>query len=141
MRSSSGQDGIGTAMIILVVVFLIFGGVGGCCFFAPQYGVYQQEMEGKAELAKADYSKQVAVQTAKAKQDSAQYEAQAEITRAGGVAKANEIIGKSLQNNEGYLRYLWIDKMGEKEKDVIYVPTEAGLPILEAGKRHEKGDQ
>ncbi len=123
---------------IMSVVVVCCVGVGGCCLIAPQYGVYQQEMEGKAELAKADFSKQVAVQTAKAKNESAQYEAQAEITRAGGVAKANEIIGKSLQNNEGYLRYLWIDKMGEHDKDVIYVPTEAALPILEAGKRKER---
>lgn len=36
--------------------------------------------------------------------------------------------------NEGYLRYLWIDKLGAGNQ-VIYVPTEAGLPILEAGKR------
>ena len=36
----------------------------------------------------------------------------------------------------GELKYLYID--GLKDKDnvtTIYVPTEAGLPILEAGKR------
>jgi hypothetical protein len=57
------------------------------------------------------------------------------VLKAEGVAKANKIIGDSLKGNESYLRYLWIEKMTETGKEVIYVPTEAGLPILEAGKR------
>ena len=62
-------------------------------------------------------------------------EAQGEVIRADGVAKANKIIGQSLKNNEDYLRYLWIHSMGDTKNQVIYVPTETGLPILEAGKR------
>ena len=50
-------------------------------------------------------------------------------------AKANKIIGESLHDNESYLRYLWINNMGENQKEVYYIPTEAGLPILETGKR------
>jgi hypothetical protein len=51
------------------------------------------------------------------------------------VAKANQIIGQSLKDNEAYLRYLWIDKVDSTKGQIIYVPTEAGLPILEAGRR------
>lgn len=120
-------------MAIVLIVVLVLCMAGGCCAFGPSYNVWNQEMEGKAELAKADYSKQIAVQTAKAKQDSAQYEAQAEVTRAKGVAQANEIIGSSLKNNEAYLRYLWIHTMEETKNQVIYVPTETNLPLLEAG--------
>jgi len=61
--------------------------------------------------------------------------ADAEIERARGVAGANKIIGESLKNNDAYLRYLWIQGLQDKDNNVIYVPTEAGLPILEAGKR------
>ena len=61
--------------------------------------------------------------------------ADAEIARAVGVAKANKIIGDSLKDNEQYLRYLWIDSLQQTQNQIIYVPTEAGLPILEAGKR------
>jgi hypothetical protein len=44
-------------------------------------------------------------------------------------------IGDSLKGNEAYLRYLWINNSdGNGDKQVIYVPTEAGLPILEAGR-------
>lgn len=107
----------------------------GCGVYPPYYA-WQQEWEGKAELAKADYSKQVAVQEAKAKEEAANYLANAEIARARGVAKANEIIGTSLKDNEAYLRWLYIEALKEKSgAEVIYVPTEAGLPILEAGKR------
>ena len=60
---------------------------------------------------------------------------EAEIIRAKGVAKANMIIGESLKNNGSYLRYLWIQTLNDNPQNVIYVPTEAGLPILEAGKR------
>lgn len=49
--------------------------------------------------------------------------------------KANEIIGDSLKDNEAYLRWLWIEELSTTQNQVIYVPTESGLPILEAGKR------
>jgi len=52
--------------------------------------------------------------------------------------KIDEIIQASLGGPEGYLRYLYIQSLREVESAggrVIYVPTEAGLPILEAGKR------
>lgn len=113
------------------VVLLCCTVVGGCLAI-PQWGVYSQRLEGEAELAKANYSKQVAVQEANAKAEAASKLAEAEVTRAKGVALANKIIGDSLQNNEAYLRYLWISEMKETHDQIIYVPTEANLPILEA---------
>jgi regulator of protease activity HflC (stomatin/prohibitin superfamily) len=78
------------------------------------------------------------VETAKAKRDAAEMEAEAEVTRANGVAKANKIIGDSLKENESYLRYLWIMSIDhESAKTIIYIPTEANLPILEAGRLGE----
>lgn len=120
--------------ILLVAMLLGLTVVGGC-FGCPQYLVYHQRMEGEAELAKAEYSKKVAVQDAIARQESASKLAEAEVIRAEGVAKANRIIGDSLRNNESYLRYMWIRSLEEGKNEVIYVPTEAGLPILEAGRR------
>jgi hypothetical protein len=119
-------------LIALLVVFVVAGGLYGC----PRYTVYQQRLTGEAELARATYNRQVAVQEAEAKKAAAKDLADAEVIRAEGVAKANQIIGDSLRNNEAYLRYLWItDVTNNKAPTVIYVPTEAGLPILEAGKR------
>lgn len=107
------------------------------CSMYPPYSIWEQEMYGKAELAKAQSTRQIAVAEAKAKEESAHLLAQAEVIRAKGVAEANTIIGDSLKNNEAYLRYLWIEGLKEDAKEgtrVVYIPTEAGLPILEAGK-------
>ena len=71
------------------------------------------------------------------KLEAAKLKAQSEIERAKGVAEANKIIGNSLKGNESYLRYLWIQNI-DNPNETIYVPTEAGLPILEAGKRRRK---
>ena len=102
----------------------------------PTYNVYVQKMQGAALLAHAQSSKEIAVAEAKAKMESATLLAQAEVARAEGVAKANKIIGESLKNNEAYLRYLWINDLGNNNgKTIVYVPTEANLPILEANRR------
>jgi len=108
--------------------------IGGCMYGMPVYDVYEQGLRGEAELAKANYSKQVAVQEAHAKMESAKLLADAEVIRAEGVAKANKIIGDSLNNNEAYLRYLYINNLEHTQNQIIYVPTEANLPILERRK-------
>lgn len=117
----------------LVVLGLV---VGLFMYILPTYGVWQQQLAGKAELARAMSNRMIAVQEAEAKKDAASKLAEAEVIRAGGVARANAIIGTSLKDNEAYLRWLWIENLTNKQSgQVIYVPTEAGLPILEAGAR------
>ena len=101
----------------------------------PQYRVWQQRLEGEAELAKATYSRQVLVQEAQAKKDAAALLGEAEVARAHGLAEANHIVGASLGGPENYLRYLWIQQIDKVSGQVIYVPTETGLPLTEAGKR------
>ena len=106
-----------------------------CMFVMPQYNVWQQEKEGQAAFAKAESTRKITVLEAQAHMDSAKLLADAEVIRAEGVAKANKIIGGSLEGNEAYLRYLWIQALENKQNEVIYVPTEANIPIMEAGKR------
>ena len=121
--------------VLSTLLILIVVGMVGC----PTYNVYVQKMQGAAMLAHAQSSKEIAVAEAKAKMESATLLAQAEVARAEGVAKANKIIGESLKNNEAYLRYLWINDLGQNTgKTVVYVPTEGNLPILEAT-RHASG--
>lgn len=50
------------------------------------------------------------------------------------MAEANRIIGDSLKNNEAYLRYLWIRNLEDGPNQIIYVPTEANLPLLESSR-------
>jgi len=117
------------------VIFFIGGAIviGGLLFIGgPQYNVWQQSLAGKAELQKAEYTRQVAVLEAQAKKDSAQQLAEAEIIRARGVAQANQIIGDSLKDNREYLQYLYITGLEEgsnKGNVTIYVPTEGGMPV------------
>ena len=112
----------------IALLTLIGLGMWGC----PQYNVWQKELAGQAELKQAKWNRQIAVQEAKAKKEAAVSLAGAEVARARGVAEANQIIGKSLRGNESYLRYLWIQGLQDGNSEVIYVPTEANLPILEA---------
>ena len=118
----------GTVAIIFLLISMVIYGY-------PQYKVWQQRLAGQAELARAEQNRKIAIQEAEAKKESARALAEAEVIRAEGVAKANSIIGESLRGNESYLRYLWIQTLNDNPQSVIYVPTEAGLPILEAGKR------
>ncbi len=119
-----------------IIIFICFGTLIIITSMAgyPRYNVWSEELRGKAELARAESSRKIAVLEAQAKKDSAKMLAEAEIERAKGVAEANKIIGNSLKGNEDYLRYLWIDSLHNKDHSIIYVPTEAGLPILEAGR-------
>lgn len=54
------------------------------------------------------------------------------IAKARGTAEANKIIAGSITPE--YLRYLWIDAIKGEHNQIIYVPTEAAIPILEAGR-------
>lgn len=111
---------------ILILGFLLWG--------YPQYRIYSQTLRGQAALREAEWDKKIAIEEAKAEKESATLEAEAEIERAKGVAEANKIIGDSLRGNSDYLRYLWINGLHNETAEVIYVPTEAGLPILEANR-------
>jgi hypothetical protein len=115
----------------LIALTIMMTSFSGCAMYPP-YRVWEQGQNGEAELAHAKYSKLVAVETAHAKMSSAEFEAKAEVIRAGGVAKANKIIGDSLKQNEDYLKYLWINQLENTQNEKIYIPTEANLPILEA---------
>lgn len=119
-------------MWVLAAIGLIFGTVGGGCWGYPQYRVYSQTLRGEAALREAESSRKIAVEEARAKLESAEMLAKAEVEQAKGVAEANAIIGDSLKDNESYLRYLWIKGLQDGNSEVIYVPTEANLPILEA---------
>lgn len=120
----------GSLLAVILLIFLYFG-IG---YFYNNYNVWRAGMQGKSELMQADWNRQIAVREAEAKREAATSLAKAEIERAKGVAQANKIIGDSLRGNEAYLRYLWIDSLQNSKNQVVYVPTESNLPILEANR-------
>lgn len=128
------SEGGAVGLIVLVIALIAVGCLAGC----PAYNVYTSEMKGKAAYAEAQQNRNITVLEAQADLDAAKLSNQAEIERAKGVAEANKIIGDSLAGKDEYLRYLWITGLKENQADIIYVPTEAGLPILEAGRAAPK---
>lgn len=102
--------GAATGIILAIVVFMAV---------MPSYRLWRASIE-----------KRIAVEEAIALRDSAVELARAEVERAKGTAEANLIVADSI--TEPYLRYLYINTLAETSNQVIYLPTEAGLPILEA---------
>lgn len=113
-------------------------GVAGLIFFIvamafikPWYNVWSQEMEGKAEFAKAEQNRKIKIEEARANLEAEKLNAQAEIERAKGAAEAIRIENGSITPT--YIQYLWVRQQSDlSNKTVIYVPTETNLPILES---------
>lgn len=119
-----------SAIVAILIAMIVIGSVS-----YRHYSVWAKKKQGEARLAEAEHSRKILWEEAKAKRLAATELAAAEVERAKGVAEANKIIGDSLRNNESYLRYLWIQGLHNDKTETIYVPTEANLPILEAGRK------
>lgn len=119
-------------VILAIVVVLAF--IGVIMFGMPVYRVWSQEMKGKAELAEAEQNRRIKVEEARANLEAEKLNAKAEIERAKGAAEAIKIENGTL--TQTYIQYLWVRNQNNlNEKTVIYIPTEANLPILEAGRK------
>lgn len=117
------------AILWIVVGTIVL--VVAMAFIRPWYNVWSQEMEGKAEFAKAEQNRKIKIEEAKANLEAEKLNAQAEIERAKGAAEAIRIENGSITPT--YIQYLWVRQQGDlNNKTVIYVPTETNLPILEA---------
>ena len=128
-QSDTMQTAIGISVIGLIVLVII----AAIMFGYPRYKVWQQEMDGKAEFAKAEQNRKIKIEEARANLEAEKLNAQAEIERAKGAAKAIEIENGSITPT--YIQYLWVRQQADLgDKTVIYIPTEGNLPILEAGR-------
>ena len=116
----------GFVVLALIAIAVILG----LMFGLPMYNVWQQEMSGRAELAKAEQNRQIKIEEAKANLEAEKLNAQAEVVRAQGAAEAIKIENGSLTPT--YIQYLWVRQQNTSANKIIYIPTEAGLPILEA---------
>lgn len=124
------------AKLVAGIIFLIFSVFCSIIFFfmwiLPVYGVWHAGQRGQATLKEADYSRQTKVVEAQANLEAEKLNAQAEVVRAGGVAQSNNIVKASI--SDAYIKYLWVKTLDGANKEIIYVPTEANLPLTEAGK-------
>lgn len=103
---------------------LIAFGMWGC----PQYSVYEQEQMGKAQLAKANQNREILVSQARAEKEAAMLR-----------SDAIKIMGQAAKDFPEYRQQEFIGAFAEAMKEgrisqIIYVPTEANIPITEAGR-------
>ena len=111
-------------VVIGVFVFLFLYAI----LLKPYLRVWQQEQEGKASLARANQERQILITQATAEKEAATER-----------AEAIKIIGEAAQKYPEYRQQEFMGAFAEaiqKENinQIIYVPTEAGLPITEANR-------
>lgn len=116
-------------LAVAVILTMMFG--------LPRYNVWQQEMAGKAEMAKAEQNRKILVEEAKARLEAEKLNAQAEIERARGMAEAMKVENGTL--SETYNQYLFIrtlEKIADKGSlpQIIYIPSEGMIPVMDLNK-------
>lgn len=118
-----------TLIVFCVVVIL------SLMWLIPHYTVWSAGMKGQAILAEAEFSKKAQIEQARAEKESA-------LLR----AEAIQIVGKASKDFPEYRHQEFIGAFAEALKEgnidqIIYVPTEANIPIIEAkGGTHAKGN-
>lgn len=131
MKNGKVVLGIFIAIGIFVIV-LMFG--------LPVYNVWQQEMAGKAEMAKAEQNRKILIEEAKARLEAEKLNAQAEVERARGMAEAMKLENGTL--NSTYNQYLFIrtlEKLADKGDlpQIIYMPSEGLVPVLDVATKNK----
>jgi len=99
---------------------------------SPQLNLYRANTEKQAVIADQRAQSEAAEFAAKSAVTQASAKAEAMVIEARGLAESQQIIAETLTPE--YVRYLYIEALKGNTNQVIYVPTEAGLPILEAGR-------
>ena len=121
--TTAGGISIATIIIILLGGFTVLA-MWGC----PQYNVYTQRLQGEAALSKAEGQRQILVTQAHAEREAAALR-----------AEAIKIVGQAAKDFPEYRQQEFIGAFAEALKDghvaqIIYVPTEANIPIIEPGR-------
>ena len=115
---------------VLLIVILMFG--------LPMYNVWQQEMAGKAEMAKAEQNRKILIEEARARLEAEKLNAQAEVERAKGMSEAMQLENGTL--NPIYNQFLFIrtlEKLADKGDlpQIIYMPAEGLVPVMDLKER------
>ena len=119
-----GIENMGGAL----VSFGLFLGLGmGIAFGYPEYKVWEQSQAGEAALAKATQDRQIKVQEAEAEQEAASKQ-----------AEANRILGESIRQYPESMEQKWVEAIEKTSNQVIYLPTEASVPITESARMAQK---
>lgn len=121
------------ALIVFGAIFLFLSVIVSMFVLLPKYNVWRSELKGKAEFVRAEQNRQIKIEEAKANLESEKLNAKAEVERAKGAAEAIKIENGQLTTT--YIQYLWVRQQSNNQiQKIVYIPTEASMPILEAKK-------
>ena len=109
-------------LVVLAIPFYVF----------PKYRVWQRGQVGLAALMEAEQTRKIAIEAAKAEEESAKHR-----------AKAIEIVGAAAKKYPEYRQQEFIGAFAEALADgkidqIIYVPTESNIPIMEATRQSRR---
>lgn len=108
----------------------------------PKWRVWAAHQAGLADLQRARNEQQIQTARAQGRLDASGLNKKAAIVEAEAVAAQIDAIGSQLTRHDLYLRWQWIKMMedthSDSETSIIYVPTEANIPILEAMRLRDK---
>ncbi len=111
-------------VVTFIILFLAAGGLAGC----PMYNVWQQGLAGQAKLKRAVQERKIIIEQAKAEKESASIR-----------AEAIAIVGQAAKDFPEYRLQEFMGAFAEalnsdKIEQIIYVPTESNIPIMEASR-------
>lgn len=123
----------GISIVVLLLLWLLAG--------YPHWKVWASHKAGQADLQRARNEQQIQIAQAQSRLDAAELNKKAAVIEAQAVALQIEAIGKQLTEHDLYLKWQWIKMMEDRpESSIIYVPTEANIPILEANRLRRSTD-
>lgn len=124
---NNGTITLATCAAALVTFGIFVAMAAGIVFGYPVYKVWEQSKAGEAALAKATQDRQIKVQEAEAEQEAASKQ-----------AEANRILGESIRQYPEAMEQKWVEAIEKTSNQVIYLPTEASVPITESARMAQK---
>lgn len=117
---------VGVVVFVMVLIFALMVGY-------RYYSVWSMEMQGKAKLAEATQSRQIQIEQARSEREAAALR-----------AEAIAIVGKAAKEFPEYRLQEFLGAFAEALKEgsinqIMYVPTEANIPITEATRIRQAG--
>jgi hypothetical protein len=118
---------VGGLIAAFVVLFFLFS------WATPKFNLYRSNTEKQSVIKEQEAISEAAVFAAQKRVTVAEAEAKARIIEADAIAESQRIISETLTPE--YLRWRYYEVLATTQNQIVYVPTEAGLPILEASRQ------
>ena len=117
---------------IIVTLLVISSVVVFWKLTTPKFNLYKSNTEKQSVIKEQEAISEAEVYAAEKRVIAAEADAEARLIEAESVAAAQEIIAQTLTPE--YLTWRLYEVLGSTDNQVIYVPTEGGIPITEAGR-------